>query len=297
VSAAARLGGPAPPVRAEHRMSNAERHTVTLLVEADPDARFWRMWVDRQACRVRPPDDDRRGREAVREELRKAREAGLPIVAVVDADLDRLRGLAPGEGEVWTDAHDLEATLLALPGLLAKVVAVAGAPDGGGRLSEPGWLFAACAFPGRLRALQAEPDSDALAVRLQKEGRRGAVERFEGWAGCLLGDLTLDADALLRALVGWHNQQRMLQALPALRARAEAVWPDAAPDQLCNGHDLVGVLRASLVKLKAKAPDAEGLTRELMLACERAWVDATAMAAALRAWVAARPGYRIFPDP
>jgi hypothetical protein len=297
------MGAGGAPLRAEHRMAAAAGPVVTLLVEADLDARFWRMWAHR-GCRPRVPGGDRRGRAAVRAELAAALAQGLAFVAVVDADLDRLWGRTPAPGEVWTDAHDLEATLLRLPGLLQKVVRLH-LPAGSAAaeaLGDPGALFGAGAFPGRLRALAVLEDLDARALPFKKDGKRGHAERYARWdrcgaAGALTGALAVDPAKLLDDLVAWHSQQALKPRLPALRARVDATLPDADPAQLCNGHDLVGLLFAALKAAGSAVADADALTASLCLACERAALDRTGMAAGLRAWEAAHPGLRIFSDP
>jgi len=109
-------GVPSPSPLTESKLFNAARRTVTLLVEAGVDQRFWRMHCVGD-CHVR--EHGQGGREAVLKELNRARgQAGAVLLAVLDADLDRVEGrLLLDSDVVWTDAHDLETTLLTLPTL------------------------------------------------------------------------------------------------------------------------------------------------------------------------------------
>jgi len=96
-------GVPPPSPTTESKFFNAARRTVSLLVEAGVDQRFWRMHCDRD-CHVRHHGQG--GREAVLAELQKARtHPDAVLLAVLDADLDRLENRLPSDPDVvWTDA-------------------------------------------------------------------------------------------------------------------------------------------------------------------------------------------------
>ena len=68
--------------------------------------------------------------------------------------------------------------------------------------------------------------------------------------------------------------------------------PEAPEAQLCNGHDLIGFLAAGCGAL-GQRESVEDWTRILYLACERIWLESTAMWAGLRLWEADHPGFQI----
>jgi Protein of unknown function (DUF4435) len=93
----------------ENLFFNTARAPITMLVESPSDSRFWQLFI-RAEVLIRPM----MGRENVIQELKS--EAAVRtgrVVAVVDADLDRVRGtLQEWDGLIYTDAHDLETTVL-----------------------------------------------------------------------------------------------------------------------------------------------------------------------------------------
>lgn len=106
-----------PNLITENKFLNAARPSLTVLVEAGSDKRFWRMFLP-----WRLEDMGQGGREAALKTLEKARsQRDTRFLAILDADVDRLKG-RPLEGEdiLYTDGHDLETTLFGLP-VLEKI--------------------------------------------------------------------------------------------------------------------------------------------------------------------------------
>lgn len=88
-------------------------------------------------------------------------------------------------------------------------------------------------------------------------------------------------------------QQRSLLLERDLAAECEAL-PAADLHQLCNGHDLLGLLAAGLAALgSGNKPKADALAEALATACERAWLLTTAMWRAIESWERAHPGYQV----
>lgn len=296
-----RLFGVPKPLRAENKLSNAVLPKVTLLVEAGPDLRFWRMWTDSTACAVRIPSQP--GRYAVVDELRNALDRGLPFLACIDADLDRVEGTCiPEDGLIRTDAHDLEVTLLCLNGLLQKVLdfAIGGAQQNADSLRDS--LLEFCEFPGRLRwlALRSHPVARDLRLKKDPSKKGGEVQHFEEWDKLGAATLTLAIDAFLHRLCDWNSAQKQRNDLPRLRQAIDDL-PAADLCQLVNGHDLIGALLAwmlatakgAAIPAKSLPTDAAALSKDLAMACERPMLETTQMWAALRVWEARHPGYTV----
>jgi hypothetical protein len=288
------MGLPRPNPRFESRFFNSARRTVVLLVEAGPDERFWRPWV---ADDVLVRQANQGGREQIIRWLKAAKpDEGEVLVGVVDADLDRVRGIENDTpGLILTDAHDLEATLVGLPALDKLARSLAGAAVAA---AEARWgetlrerLFRHAELPGRLRWLKVarSPAFDAL---LFKKEKRNGIDYFDAYASCTGADGQPDPAALVRALCSYSNAQQLLPPKIDLGAEAAQLGP-AELAQLCNGHDLIGFLHAMLKEIKAQGlSDPAGLAQQLGLAVERVWLAETAMWRALQVWSEQR-GYPV----
>ncbi|HFE46230.1 MAG TPA: DUF4435 domain-containing protein, partial [Nannocystis exedens] len=121
-------GSARPPPTTESRFFNAARKSVTLLVEAGVDERFWRQYCTCD-CIIRHQGQG--GRSGAFKELKKAEKYDdAVLLAILDADFDRLEGtLKEHPNIIWTDAHDLETTLLSIPQILLKVLGLSIAWD------------------------------------------------------------------------------------------------------------------------------------------------------------------------
>lgn len=288
---AAAFGAPPPPI-AESKLFNAARRTVTLLVEAGVDQRFWRMHCGRD-CHVR--EQGQGGREAALKELRRAREhEDAVLLAVLDADLDRVEDrLLADPDVVWTDAHDLETTLLVLP-TLEKLVAQR---VDAGKLAdlERAWgeslrarLFRHAEGVGRLRWLKQREELRELLFKKSRGTRE--LLYFDKYAECVDRDWSPSLTRVIMALTDYssahHLRKRDL-------AGACAALPAADPAQICNGHDLVGFLGAWLRETTKQPHRDEHLTESLAGYCERAWLMTTAMWRAIQDWEQRHPGFQV----
>ena len=77
-----------------------------------------------------------------------------------------------------------------------------------------------------------------------------------------------------------------------LEARCEAL-PEVELAQLCNGHDLVGLLTEAFKLFSNEKQPAEEWAERLATACERRWLQGTEMWKGLQAWEATHPGFHI----
>lgn len=290
--------GTRPPLVAESKIFNAARRSVTLLVEAGFDERFWRMHCD---ASVRHANQG--GRGSVLRELDRARlHPDAVLLAVLDADLDRVTNtLISRPDVVWTDAHDLETTLCSLPAL-EKLITHWVDSD---KLTkqETLWnerlrarLFRHAEGLGRLRwlKLRAHPRLDRLVFKRKKKGELALFDRYdecreEHWA-----------PSLLRSISTLINYSCALELQAASLAAECEQLPEADPAQVCNGHDLLGFLCAwlnTICNTKDGKHNVRQLSEELALACEGPWLAQTSMWQRILAWERDHPGHRVLKDP
>lgn len=284
------MGVPPPPLHAENKLFNAARPTVTLLVEGHLDLRFWRA---RCVCQVRACH----GRARALAELdQAAKDAETCFLAVLDADFDRLGdGVAEREDVVWTDAHDLETTLLLSPVLEKLSRTLAGDPatsEARWRMSFRERLFLHGAAMGRLRWLQQRA---SLGLVFKKVTGRD-IKPFDKYARCVGDDWSPALPKIVDAIIDYSGAPHLKQRNIAGEC---AALPEAEPAQLCNGHDLVGFLAIGLQHVagsrdRATLKKIDDLADRMALAYEDAWLRETAMWRALRAWEQAHPRFRVF---
>jgi hypothetical protein len=277
-----------PPPTTESKFFNAARRIVTLLVEGGFDQRFWRMHCARD-CRVTP----KRGRQAVLAELDRAK--GHPdavLLGVLDADLDRVEDrLVIRDDVIWTDAHDLEGTLIALPAL-GKLIAQLVDPE---KLveDEARWtesiqvrLFRHGAEMGRLRWLVQREDLAALVFKKKSKRELNLFDRYER---CVDADWSPSLGKIIEQLINYSSAHHLLSQ--DLVDQCEAL-AEADPAQLCNGHDLIGFLRVS-PQIGKRSLVAEDLADRLAGACERHWLASTRMWQGIESWEQAHPGFHV----
>lgn len=228
-----------PPPTTESKFFNAARHVVTLLVEGGLDQRFWRMHCVRD-CRVSPKG----GRKAVLTELdRAAAHDDAVLLGVLDADLDRIEDrLVIRDDVIWTDAHDLEGTLIALPALaklLAQIVDGDKLAEDEARWAETinARLVRHAVQMGRLRWLKQREEIDDFVFK--KKSKR-ELKLFDRYDGCIDDDWSPSLARIIPALINYNSAHHL--SAKDLEQQCAAL-PEADPTQLCNGHDLLGFLR------------------------------------------------------
>ncbi len=282
----------------ESAFFNAARPTVVLLVESGSDYAFWRARVHAR-CEVR----DLGGRERALEEAARAREERDDnVIAILDADFDRIEGrLAELSNVFWTDHHDLEVMLILSPAL-GKVLAERGAREKLGqlrdaevevrqRLLELGLCMA------RLR-LASQRQGWGLKFRKRPARPHGEISTVKVEKFCPPERWELDVARMIQVVIEFNQRHDLLQETERVRQVMETM-PDEPRDQLCNGHDLVALLAVGLKKKLGSGSggsvDVDDLTRDLRLAHEMEHLMATGLYAALTRWQARRPACPLLP--
>jgi hypothetical protein len=280
------------PATTESAFFNAAHATAFLLVEGPDDERFWLPRVNPRTCQVRPM----KGRKAALDQLALARREARPgLVAVLDADFDRLEGvLAEYPDVVWTDLHDLEGIFIASPALekvLAETASRAKLRSADGE--DGAWVrdaLLARAVPiGRLRWHSAKQRLDLIFRKREPEG---GFKYIDYGAFCRRTTWEMDARALVQEVLDFSQRPQLdVDTLIA----GMAALPEVDRWQLCVGHDMVGLLAVGLrTKLGNRNLRIEELQERLRLAFETGHLEATSMYRALREWEARNAPFRVF---
>lgn len=243
-----------------------------LLLEGSEDKRFWSRWIDGRTCSAIISG----GKINLLGALRKLDAAEFRgALGVADADLDRLRRtVRPSPNLAWTDAHDLETSMIQL-GAARAVVQELGDIE---RLHaferqeqttlEAALLDRGLAF-GRIRCAQAfhDPEHDLSWLRIPR-----FVDR--AWT---LHQTELDRVASEQGLA------------PSLHALGPWLVAHAALDpwELVNGHDLVELLTAGLHHAFGSLPASRGssdVATALRLAVDSTELRRSPLFHAVQAW-------------
>lgn len=273
------------------RVANAIRMNRTLmactflLVEGDTDRRLYAKFIDEQRCKIEV-GLNRSFVLAVLDELRKTTTPG--VLAILDADFDRLEGKTFPADVVLTDTHDAETLLLRSPALDA-VLHEHGSEEKLARYT---------AQHGPLRDVLVRLGRDVGYLRWHSQ-RAGLALRFEGFDVSKAVDATftmLDRNEATRIVLARSQktplQSAVIAATDALRAPTHDPW------DVCCGHDLSALLAHGLKKVLGShdvAPDE--IEKDLRLAFERGHFERTGVFAALRAWEMTNPSFAILAPP
>lgn len=284
-------GADVPP-STEAEFFNAARVTAFLLVEGGTDERFWLSRVDPRACQVRAMGS----RESALAEIREAGAEGRKgLVAVLDADFDRLDATLPDDRDVvWTDMHDLDTMLLASPAFDKVLVEVGSRKKirelevSEGRDLRAS-LTARGAAMGRLRWLSKR---EGLRLTFRKKRPDGTLSAVDHAKFCDRATWRVDVAKMVRAVLDFSGDPKT--KVEDLMSRMRAL-PDADEWQVCNGHDLVGLLVIGLrSKVGNRSLGVDDVEERLRLAFERDDLQRTAMYGALRRWEQRCAPYRLF---
>ena len=267
----------------ENTFFNAARPRLLLYVESGTDEKFWQMHQQHLAdvIDIQLKNPGQGGRSAILKMLDEAQRNRLSfILALLDADLDRITGrLQTREDVIWTDAHDLETTLLCLP-VLEKLVRFHLSDDKRFALEQT-WgesfrerLFRHAEGAGRLRWLS---QREQLPLHFKKLKKNALTHVNHGDA--VTADWSPSLPDFIDEVINFSQAQPLksrdlvseCQALPAVDQH-----------QLCNGHDLIGFLRAGIEVLCKVKRSAEDWTHDLFLAVEFPWLETTQMWQTLR---------------
>lgn len=256
-----------------------------LVVEGRSDSEFWRPRIERPACMLVPGQ----GKENVVGVLTRLDGRGFEgALGIVDSDFDLLERLRwPSRNLLATDTHDLECELL--------------------RSSALDRLLDVYADPDRLAVFErnnGKPVRDALVQRGLPFGRLRWLAHRKGWKR------PFDALRASPRFVDeeqWQVDLNNLYDVAVLEGLGEdrsgldselATLPPADPWCICQGHDLVELLRIGLRHVLGSSKRAAGsdeLARYLRGCFQDRELDRGTLGQRIRAWELLNPPYRILP--
>jgi len=257
-----------------------------LLVEGGTDKNFYERFIDKVACQVvttsGKPSSKQRASEVL-EILNKEDFQG--ILAIVDADFDRLESLLSIPNLILTDTHDLETMLIQSPAL-DKVLAEVGSEE---KITKFGKDI-------RSVLLQAGKPIGYLLWISQIHGLNltFAGIRFSKF----IDEQTLQIDEIkLIQEVKNKSEAHTLKSEILQQHIANQKRNDHDPYQVCCGHHLVQILSFGLCKAigSVKSSDVELsiLERSLRLAYEEAYFYKTQIYLSIRQWETVNRPFRV----
>lgn len=271
-------------IEAEIIMSRQVHKGSFLLVEGPDDSKFWRSRVCDRSCELVQADGKENVLRAI-QRLDSRRFAGA--LGLIDDDCDGLEGCCyPSANLIATDARDMECLLLR-SSALERVLSELGDQnkikrfqDNHGlsvqeRLLENGLAF------GRLRWLSKR---HGLGFKFDKLKPDQFIDRIL-WQVNYSG--LIEAAALHVELTDLSEIHDLLDALPT-----------ADPWYVCQGHDLVKILKIGLQTVLGNLKPSYGedsLAKDLRLAFHAAELATTQLYADIRGWEQTNIPYRILP--
>lgn len=267
------------------RMLRSQDLRGVLVVEGPTDEVFFERLTDETRCRI----DVAHGRENALDAYAVLR--GLAgVLVVVDADFDVLEGRLPLPfGLLFTDAHDIEAMLIASPALdkllrqVGNKVKIDVFRQKRGEVRER--LLASGAAPGHLLWLSL---------------RSGLHLKFEELNfGKFVDDRTLEVAPakMVKAVLDHHNRHD-LDRDAILADLMAATRPEHDPWHLCCGHHLTEILSIALRKALASHNAGEMSVKRvedmLMLAYETVFFRGTPL---YLSWERLSRPFRVLRDP
>jgi Protein of unknown function (DUF4435) len=260
---------------------------AVLIVEGETDARVYKRYVIENLCHIEVAhnkDAATRGLAILEQEPFGG------VLVIVDADFQRLEGQVSSSPNLFlTDTHDLETMMLCSPAL-DKILTEFGSEEKittlitqiGKSLREI--LLAAGLSIGYLRWLSLQQN---LALKF---------EELE--FGKFVNDsLLTDVQKLIQTVKN-KSQQHSLN-VPSVQKEVVALQDETHdPWQVCCGHDLLEILSLGLRKglrrgvLNATEIKTTVIERDLRLAYESAFFQASELCTALQQWEAANPPFR-----
>ncbi len=272
----------AATVVAEVLMTRQLHRGSFLLVEGEDDHKFWRSRIDSKRCELVIGN----GKENVEGGVTRLEQRSVPgILGVVDDDFDTLEKRPPRSPNViGTDTHDLECTLLRSPAL-ERLLAELGRPDKIKRFEEQGRSV-------REALLERGLEFGRLRWAAQRQGWRIPFPNFPVKNFCDPATWEMSRESLHQALIecgavaSWNDLQAALEALPS-----------ADPWHVCQGHDLVGILRIGLLRvlgdLHKSGKGEKELAMLLRSAFDDQWLYHGHLGSAMRDWEQRNLPYRV----
>ncbi|MGJ5672560.1 MAG: DUF4435 domain-containing protein [Nostochopsis sp.] len=260
------------------RLRRSTHSGTFLLVEGSSDKTFYERFVDKLACELvitaGKPSSKQRAIEILKI-LEKSNFQG--VLAIVDADFDRLQNLLQTTPNVLrTDTHDLETMLLKSPAL-EKLIAVFGSQD---KITQ---------FNRNIRELLLTVGisvgyllwiSQCDGLNLTFDGI--TFSKFIDEKNLQIDELKLIQEVKNKSQAFSLKDEELQQQLITQKSNSYDPW------QVCCGHDLVEILSLGLRKAigSNKATDVEpnSLERNLLLAYEEVYFCNTQLYLEIRKW-------------
>ncbi|AUB81929.1 DUF4435 domain-containing protein [Candidatus Thiodictyon syntrophicum] len=253
-----------------------------LIVEGEDDHKFWSPRVLPGHCELVIGN----GKPNVEGALaRLDRDHFRGALGVVDDDFDGLEGRPrPSPNLIGTDTHDLECMLIRSPALER--------------------VLAELAAPAKIRDLEARQGHsvrDALLERGLEFGRLRWVAQRRAWEipfHKLGPERFLNRDTWLVSRDDFHDAAVRTGAVPSiddLHAELEAL-PAADPWSICQGHDLVSILRIGLTRVLGSLKASKGvddIAAMLRSAFDDQQLHGGHLGAAIRGWEQANKPYLV----
>ncbi|MBL8171029.1 MAG: DUF4435 domain-containing protein [Acidobacteria bacterium] len=272
----------------EIRMDRSQHFGAFLLVEGSTDARVYRNFIRDTDCRIVIANNKINVIQVL--EILE-RDSFVGILAIVDADFDRLEGQQPASPNLYfTDTHDLETLIIQSPAL-EKVLAELGSEN-------------------KLASFVARQGDDIRIILLKSGSHLGYLRwaslrqqlnlKFEGLAFGKFVDhdtLMIDEAKLVKTAKDHSsahhlNEAEIRQQAQELKNESHDLW------QACCGHDLVGLLSIGLRKTlgsnDTKKVEQEVVSRALRLAYEFIHFCSTQLYASVQSWQKANPPFQVF---
>ena len=276
------------PIAAEIIERRTQHSGSFLLVEGSSDDKFWREHVSHPNCLIRPAG----GKPGVQVAIKRLDSIGFKgVLGVIDDDCDSLENRRlPSVNLVATDTRDLECLLLRTQ-LLEKMVfelgdheKIATFEKQAGlsvreRLLENGLVF------GRLRWLSKRMDWQLFDTSKPDDLKPEAFMDRDNWQ--------VDKEKIVHKVASKLRMDdtgelcNLLDSLPA-----------ADPWQICQGHDLLKILRMGLQTALGDLKSAythEDLAAHLRLAFHDTHLAATRLYQNIRVWERANAPYQVLP--
>jgi Protein of unknown function (DUF4435) len=248
-----------------------------LLVEGSSDKIFYERFIDKTACKlviISGKPSSKLRVIAVLEILNKSNFQG--VLAIVDADFERLETFSYNPNLLRTDSHDLE-TMLINSFALDKVIADFGSEE---KINKFGRDV-------RIALLEASMSLGYLRWISQRDGLNLA---FSGITFSKFIDeqsLQIDESKLVQEVRN-KSQAFLLQNEDLQQRLTNQKSSDHDPWQVCCGHDLVEILSLGLRKaigsFKASDVEPSSLERNLRFAYEEAYFYKTQIYLDIRTW-------------
>jgi hypothetical protein len=272
----------------EIRQRRSSLNETFLITEGTADKRFYKQFIDKESCKVYVAY----GKQNVIRTLEILENDGFNgVIAIVDADFDRLEGIEPDSVNIFmTDTHDLETMILKSPAL-EKLLIEHGSEQ-------------------KIRSITKTQNKDIRQILLDAGIQIGYLRwvnekdnlslKFEGISFNEFIDENLLTLNLVQMIITVQNKsQRHNIKTEDIQERLNQLSnPDHDPWDVCCGHDLVCILSFGLRKVlgtnNANAVTPEHIELDLRLSFEETYFLATQLYESLKAWEQNNHPFRIF---